>query len=839
MYYNHLSLRLLTLLVWMRALSAVAITVGYWDFSQGLQGWTTGKDVDNPYVNVEGFAFDFVEDTAWDFLSPPLVLPDSDLQRVVTLSFDLGYSGEGSVGNLRYGQEAQLFWLVNDGLLHRYTFPLPPQEDGQQIEFNFFQVPGHVVIRSVQVDASTEYFPLTPAEQETFLVNVTASSDPRKTTLRWSNYGASQNPILVYRSDNYAGQWGDAVKQLPAWATSYTDTTVLPGILYRYLVLQEAGNGNAPIQGIVTAGIEVPTQEDRGKLILIVDETHATPLAFELSRLSQDLVGDGWTVERHDVGRNASVESLKNIITEEYRRDRDKVSAVFLFGHVPVPYSGSSNADGHADHYGAWPCDLYYADMDGLWTDTEVNTTTATRPENHNVPGDGKFDQTFLPSSTELMIGRVDLANMPAFSKSETELLRQYLDKNHRWRHNRNSTLSGAIVHDGFAHYVPDFALNGWRLAALVGGDDISASSSFLTDLATQSYLWVYGCDGGGYDGANKLGSTAEYASFSELPQAEVWAPYIFAMHFGSYFGDWDNQNNFLRAPLCIPSGGLTNCWAGRQQWYFDAMAMGAPIGGATLNLNYASSALMGDPTLRLQSVDPPSGLATQIDDPSSAVELTWLPSPDPDVIGYKAYLSASLEGPFSASGSGVIDDTRQRLPIPSFTPVHFMLRAIRLETSPGGTYFNTSQGIFVTAVLPDQDFDTIPDAVEGQDDLDDDGIPNCLDTDSDGDGISDILEGWLDVDDDAIPNALDLDSDGDGVSDESEGDGDSNLDGMLDFLDPRYPPNYPSGCFGSTTAVDVWRKTGDTSGDTAVYAMAAILMGYFARLRRRIALAK
>jgi hypothetical protein len=31
-------------------------------------------------------------------------------------------------------------------------------------------------------------------------------------------------------------------------------------------------------------------------------------------------------------------------------------------------------------------------------------------------------------------------------------------------------------------------------------------------------------------------------------------------MVFGSYFGDWDSQDNFLRAPLA--SGALTSAWA-------------------------------------------------------------------------------------------------------------------------------------------------------------------------------------------------------------------------------------------------------------------------------------
>src|SRR5207253_1848922 len=110
--------------------------------------------------------------------------------------------------------------------------------------------------------------------------------------------------------------------------------------------------------------------------------------------------------------------------------------------HVPVPYSGKINPDGHSDHVGAWPADVYYGDIDGNWTDTTVDFTQSTRPPSDaadnlrltNRPGDGKFDQDQIPSAVELEVGRVDLANMPgddywgvdAVIPSETELLRRY-----------------------------------------------------------------------------------------------------------------------------------------------------------------------------------------------------------------------------------------------------------------------------------------------------------------------------------------------------------------------------------------------------------------------------
>jgi hypothetical protein len=56
----------------------------------------------------------------------------------------------------------------------------------------------------------------------------------------------------------------------------------------------------------------------------------------------------------------------------------------------------------------------------------------------------------------------------------------------------------------------------------------------------------------------------------------------VFNMLFGSYFGDWENQNNFLRASIAAEGYTLTNCWAGRPNWHFHHMALGETIGYGT-----------------------------------------------------------------------------------------------------------------------------------------------------------------------------------------------------------------------------------------------------------------
>ncbi|MCP4640038.1 MAG: hypothetical protein GY851_06385 [bacterium] len=92
---------------------------------------------------------------------------------------------------------------------------------------------------------------------------------------------------------------------------------------------------------------------------------------------------------------------------------------------------------------------------------------------------------------------------------------------------------------------------------------------------------------------------------------------------------------------------------------------------------------------------------------------------------------------------------------------------------------------------LNDADGDGIPDADEGQTDLDGDGDDNYLDLDSDGDGFTDAAEGQGDPDGDGVANFLDEDSDNDGVSDALE---------RVHGMDP-YDPDNPN----TLDAMDNW----------------------------------
>jgi len=545
------------------------------------------------------------------------------------------------------------------------------------------------------------------AETTDYVVQVTASvsAAPPSITLLWPEGSALS--YVVSRKFRDSTNWSAGVN-LEGTAAGYTDTNVSVGIPYEYEV--KGGTLDRSAFGYIYAGIEVPAIENRGKIILLVDATHASDLSSELERLAMDLVGDGWRVIRHTVSRSSSVTEIKALIIADYLADPENVKSVFLIGHVPVPYSGVIAPDGHSpDHYGAWPTDVFYADMNGVWTDTTANVTDVKQNRNQNIPGDGKFDQK-KTDSVELEIGRLDLSNLPAFTLSETELIRRYLDKDHTFRHKITVVERRALIADNFGSFYGEaFAASGWRnFSPLVGKQNIISveSGEFLTAFSGHSYLLAYGCGPGTYTSVAGIGTTRDVAS------SNIQA--VFTMLFGSYFGDWDSEDNIMRSLIAASGTSLTSSWAGRPHWFYHHMALGEPVGFSALvtqnnkelykKQNFGTAgvhiALMGDPSLRLHPVSPPEnfevkGLNAGIGVSMFAV-LEWSPSKEA-VLGYNIYRASSLKGSFDRLNKAIVIGTNFVDATVSAGLYVYQVRALKLEVSPSGSYYNLSQGVFAS----------------------------------------------------------------------------------------------------------------------------------------------
>ena len=580
----------------------------------------------------------------------------------------------------------------------------------------------HLTLLGISSATELSVFAQSPSDAAV-RVSAEVQATPRRITLKWPSDSRSVAYSLSRKLPD-ATSWG-APLDLGVGTTSYIDTGVLSSDTYEYWISKwEVDTYAYAGEGYICVGIEAPLVEQRGKVVLIVDSSCAASLSNELARLVTDLVGDGWMVLRHDVPRSAvdpaetspsawsvrsnEVASVKALIKADYEADPANVKALFLVGHVPVPYSGDLFPDAHAEHKGAWPADGFYGDIDGVWTDVAVNRSTAGDPRNRNVPGDGKLDQTLWPpngngqAGLELQVGRVDFANLPAFAESEIDLLRRYLDKNHAFRHKSFIADRRGLVDDNLGPFGGEFpAANGWRSFAAFFDATNTVAADWLSVPAPLIYLWGFGCGSGTFTSCSGVASTSQLA-VGEPGEPRV----VFSMLFGSYFGDWDSRDNLLRATIATTNYTLASLWATRPPLHLHHMGVGKTIGFSTRvsqnndGILYSANgfqrfvhvALMGDPTLRMHIVAPVSGVTAAANGVGGA-NVSWNASPD-TVLGYHVYKSPVAAGPFARVNEHLITGTSYT-DTNSPTPCVYMVRAVTLEVSGSGSYYNPSTGIF------------------------------------------------------------------------------------------------------------------------------------------------
>jgi len=167
-----------------------------------------------------------------------------------------------------------------------------------------------------------------------------------------------------------------------------------------------------------------------------------------------------------------------------------------------------------------------------------------------------------------------------------------------------------------------------------------------------------------------------------------------------------------MRSVLATPSVGLACFMSGEPHWFCHHLGLGETIGYSTrLSLNNTTLyktqlstftnavyiALMGDPTLRLDPVSPVPWVTANA--AADGVHLSWGPPSDP-IVGFNLYRASSATGPFSRLNASTLINTSFVDSAAAPGTNTYMVRAVALTTTPSGSYYNLSQGAFVTVTV-------------------------------------------------------------------------------------------------------------------------------------------
>ena len=428
-----------------------------------------------------------------------------------------------------------------------------------------------------------------------------------------------------------------------------------------------------------------------------------------------------------------------------------------LLGRVPVCRSGIDD-DWGIDGHGivtAYATDAFYVEMNspigaGGWTDTANNADRMMvlspsamgylAGEQSNIEGDGKYDANKIfeaggtTGAVELGFGRIDFFTETVM---ETDALRNYFGKLHRYKTASPDFLPGrkACIRNGSFPNVTETALQSMANVGGMSNLEFVPGTARPTVAAGEDADQAYSAQHGPYLFYFKEGTE---------PMAGEGGKAVFWTGFQSHWGYWWDSG-VMQRNLAEDSFTLSYTWdAWGTRSIYHRMGMGFDAGdmmkvsqnnngfvaGSTYSYKFNNAynydhngqlwmQHMGDPTLRLFMFEPASQLS--IVKSGSNPALSWVASPEPGVVGYHVYRKPRGNGSYTrltATPQAGITYTDSTATSGSYT---YMVSAVKLETTGGGTFYNPSLGVeqsvdltnapaavlVVTASLPDASWNT------------------------------------------------------------------------------------------------------------------------------------
>lgn len=181
----------------------------------------------------------------------------------------------------------------------------------------------------------------------------------------------------------------------------------------------------------------VPLEMNLGRICIVVHQNVRTDMATALSQYETDLNAMGFDIVTY-VYVSGTPEDLRAHLATLYQQTESLVGAV-LIGNIPYIIYEMMQDWGSGQEYEDFPCDIFYMDLDGSWSDTLASGLVQ--------PNNGKFDTRGGDLDLEIWVSRLRTDNLVSLG-SESDILITYFDKNNRYRSGMMTPAPEALVYN-------------------------------------------------------------------------------------------------------------------------------------------------------------------------------------------------------------------------------------------------------------------------------------------------------------------------------------------------------------------------------------------------------
>lgn len=345
-------------------------------------------------------------------------------------------------------------------------------------------------------------------------------------------------------------------------------------------VQAEAPEPGGPFVAQMAVPLESGAKAGMPRVLIVVEHNLYAQIGSAVSSLATALGMDGYVTGVFDFA-GGTAEDLRATLISLYNEPDSLDGAIFI-GDLPhvvfemICWKGSDD-----EGYASFPCDLFFMDMNGTWSDTLTEGLVQ--------PGNGKYDTWSGNQSIEIWMGRIPTHKFASLG-TEAELATSYIKRNREHRTASATYPYGlSFADDDWAHAGPpdQGSLNAIYGASYTTGYSEKLATSrdnYMLELPRAHqiiYLRCHGSPSGhSFTPGGSVSSATDYRNAA--PPARFY--HLFVCSGNNYL-----HNDYLGG-MCIlnPAGGGVLSWGSSKTGgmlsegsFYEQLAAGACFGDA------------------------------------------------------------------------------------------------------------------------------------------------------------------------------------------------------------------------------------------------------------------